>query len=173
MPDGLTHLITGYIGCQHWLRGGRLTLFLLGCLLPDILLRGGRLLFVAHPQKDLLELYLTPLHTPIACLFVCLAIAQFFSSKINKEAFILLYVGCFVHFIMDLLQCTIGGCGFTVERLDGYHWLYPFSWLDFQFGLFWAEDAPYALLILIPITGWMYYNGLRRKMSGNQSKRNK
>jgi hypothetical protein len=111
------------------------------------------------------------LHTPITCLFVCLAIAQFFSSNIKKKALFLLYLGCVVHFVMDFLQCTIVGYGFTVERLDGYHWLYPFSWLDFQFGLFWAEDAPYALLILIPIIGSMYYNGLRRKMSGNQSKR--
>ena len=43
MPDGLTHFFTGYVGSQHWLKGGRLTLFLIGCLLPDIVARGSRL----------------------------------------------------------------------------------------------------------------------------------
>jgi hypothetical protein len=173
MPDGLTHMLAGYMGVRRWLQGGRLTLFLVGSLLPDILFRGGRLLFVGHAQHDFLELYLTPLHTPFTALFVCLALAQFFYSEIRKAAFVLLYVGCLGHFLLDFLQRTIEGVGLHVGTIGGYHWLFPLSWLDFQFGLFWAEDAPYALIILIPITGWMYYNGLRRKMRENQSKCNK
>lgn len=173
MPDGLTHVMAGYIGVHKWITKGRLTLFLVGSLLPDILLRGGRLLFVGHARHDFLELYLTPLHTPFTALFICLALAQFFYSKIRKAAFVFLYAGCLGHFLLDFLQRTIEGVGLHAGTIGGYHWFFPLSWLDFQFGLFWAEDAPYALIVLIPITGWMYYNDVRRKMSGNQNKCNK
>lgn len=159
MPDGLTHVLAGYIGVQCWLKGGRLTLFLIGSLLPDMLLRGGRLFFVTHHYRDFLELYLTPLHTPITSLFLCLAIAQLFHSKIRKTTFTLLFAGCLAHFMLDLLQCTIFGFGFTVEPIDGYCWFYPISWFDFQFGLFWTENAPYALILLLPMSIFTYFRG--------------
>jgi hypothetical protein len=132
-----------------------MSLFLLGSLLPDILLRGGRLFFLGSPHRDFVELYLAPLHTPFATALVCLAIAQFFHSEVRLKSFVLLYSGCLTHFILDLFQRTIVGFGFTAEPLDGYHWLYPFSWFDFQIGLFWAEDAPYALLLLVPLAAWI------------------
>jgi hypothetical protein len=152
MPDGLTHLLAGYVGSQRWLKGGRLTLFLIGCLLPDILARGGRLFFMGHLQIDFIELYIVTLHTPFTCLFLCLAIVQLFNSRFQREAFMLLYSGSMVHFVLDSLQRTITGFGFTRELLDGYHWLYPFSWYDFQFGLFWPKDALFALILLLPLS---------------------
>jgi hypothetical protein len=173
MPDGLTHMLAGYVGVRLWLQEGRLALFLAGSLLPDILLRGGRLLFVGYAQHDFLELYMKPLHTPFTILFFCLALSQFFYSEIRKEAFLLLYAGCLGHFFLDFLQRTIEGFCLHVGSIGGYHWFFPFSWFDVQFGLFWAEDAPYALTILIPMAGWMYYYGLRRKMNGNHNKPNK
>ena len=163
MPDGLTHLAVGYIGVFRWLQGSRLVLFFLGSLLPDILLRGGRLLFTGHPQRDFLELYLVPFHTPVTGLLFCLALAQLFHPRIRKAAFTLLFGGCLAHFALDMLQRTINGNGFTVEVLDGYHWLYPFSWFDFQFGLFWAGDSPYALIILVPVSLWLWV--IRKKQN--------
>ena len=150
MPDGLTHLISGYIFGFRWLERGRLALFLLGCLIPDILLRGGRLFFIGSLHRDFFELYLSPLHTPITGIFICLAITQFFQTKLQKGVFLITYSGCLCHFILDLLQCTINGYGFSVEPIDGYHWLFPLSWFDFQLGIFWPESAPYGLFILIP-----------------------
>jgi hypothetical protein len=83
--------------------------------------------------------------------FVCLAICQLFHTKIRKTAFLLLYAGCFSHFILDFFQRTIGGPGLSVRAIGGYHWFYPFSWFDVQFGIFWAENTPYALLVLMPM----------------------
>ncbi|MDY6855179.1 MAG: hypothetical protein SWO11_10825 [Thermodesulfobacteriota bacterium] len=152
MPDGLTHLFAGYVGSQHWLKGGRLTLFLIGCLLPDIIARGSRLFFIWHAHIDFLDLYIVALHIPFTCLFICMAIVQLFNSHLQREAFLLLYAGCIVHFVLDFFQRTISGFGFTVELLNGYHWLYPFSWYDFQFGLFWPKDAIFALILLLPLS---------------------
>ncbi len=159
MPDGLTHILASYIGGQHWLKNGRLTVFLIGSLMPDILLRGGRLLFEHSSQKDFLELYLMPLHTPFTCLVVCIALAQLFKPGIRKSACMMLYAGCLTHFILDIFQRTINGVGLTLEPLDSYHWLYPFSWYDFQIGFFWAENTSYALTFLIPLTGWIWLKG--------------
>ena len=167
MPDGLTHVLTSYIGGRRWLKGANLALFLFGSLLPDIFLRGGRLLFVGLQEKDFLELYLVPLHTPVTCLFMCFALVQFLHRKMRSVGFSLLYGGCLAHFSLDFLQCTICGYGFTFESIDGYHWLFPFSWLDFQFGLFWIEQVPYGLVILTPISLFIFINGLRR---GNRKK---
>ena len=155
MPDGLIHITATYLGVCRYLTKGQLAIFFIGSLLPDILLRGGRLLFVGHPQHDFLELYLTPLHTPFSSIFVCLALAQFFHSQIRKMAFVLLYTGCLGHFVLDFLQRTIEGPGLSTRTIGGYHWLFPFSWLDAQFGLFWAENATYALIVLLPAVIWL------------------
>jgi hypothetical protein len=131
-----------------------------------ILFRGGRLLFLGHARHDFLELYLTPLHTPFTALLVCLALAQFFCSQIRKTAFMLLYSGCLSHFLLDFLQRTIEGAGLHSGTIGGYHWLFPLSWLDYQFGLFRAEQAPYALLFLIPISVGFFVKAQRESMKG-------
>jgi hypothetical protein len=133
-----------------------MTVFMIGSMLPDVLLRGGRLFFQGNPRQDFLELYIAPLHTPFACALICLGLAQLFDHKVRRTLFAFLYLGCVSHFILDLLQRTIVDTGLTVELIDGYRWLYPFSWFDFQIGLFWAEDSPYALFLLIPFTTWLY-----------------
>lgn len=151
MPDGLTHLVAGCIGTERWFKGYRMTLFLTGSLLPDIFLRGGRLFFVGQLDRDFKELYLVPLHTPLTCMILCGVMALCFDAQIRKSAFTLLFSGCLAHFLLDLMQKTIQGFGMTLEPLDGYRWLYPISWFDFQIGVFWAEDTPYALIVLCPI----------------------
>jgi len=163
MPDGLTHVAAAYLGAHNYLTKGRLTLFLAGSLLPDILLRGGRLLFVGRSDHNFLELYLTPLHSPFAALFICFAIAQLFHSQIRKSAFLLLYAGFLSHFILDFLQRTIEGTGLTLRIIGGYHWLFPFSWIDGQFGLMWAEDTPYILIVLLPIVSWLWLRQRKQK----------
>ena len=169
MPDGLTHIAAAYIGVHRCLTKGRLTLFLVGSLLPDIFLRGGRVLFVGHPMHDFFELYLTPVHTPFTSLFICLALAQFFHSKVRKTAFILLYTGCLGHFFLDFLQRTIEGPGLSIRTIGGYHWLFPFSWLDLQFGLFWSEEAPYTLIVLLPIVIGIWLRQRRKHSDCNIS----
>ncbi|GEM_PF-1814188 len=152
MPDGLTHVVAGYVFGWKWLRRKEISLYLLGCLIPDILLRGGRLLFIWSLEKDFLELYLVPLHTPIIGIFVCVAITQFFYSQIRKKVFLLLYSGCFCHYLLDLFQRTIDGYSYSVVSLDGYQWFFPFTRFDFQVGIFWPENSWYGLIILIPTT---------------------
>lgn len=166
MPDGLTHVVAGYIGGERWLRGGRMALFLLGCLLPDLLLRGGSLFFRGSVQRDFLELYLTPLHTPLTVLVLCGALAQLFKVGERKPAFYALYAGCLLHFALDFFQRTISGAGPTREVYEGYHWLYPLSWWDGQVGLYWPEQTPYALLILLPWAGLAW---LKKRSGGKRN----
>jgi hypothetical protein len=130
-------------------------MFLLGCLLPDIFLRGGKLLLHRSEQLDYLELYLTPLHTPLTVLVLCVGLAQFFRNRERKMAFYALYTGCLFHFILDFFQRTISGVGFTPVLYGGYQWLYPLSWWDAQVGLYWPEHTPLALAALIPWAGWI------------------
>lgn len=155
MPDGLTHIAAAYLGVHRFLTKESLILFLVGTLLPDICLRAGRLMFMGHPEHDFLELYLTPLHTPFTSFFVCLALAQFFHAQIRKRALLFLYLGGLWHFFLDFLQRTIEGPGLSTKTIGGYHWLFPFSWLDAQFGIFWAESTPYALIVLLPAMIWI------------------
>ena len=136
MPDGLTHIIVSYIGGKRWIKGYKMTLFLSGSLMPDLFLRGGRLFLIGNQDKDFLELFLVPLHTPFVGALLCYAIALLFESKIRKTVFVMLFSGCLTHFILDLMQRTINGFGLSIETLDGYSWLYPFTWFDFQIGIF-------------------------------------
>jgi hypothetical protein len=129
--------------------------------MPDLFIRGGRLLFVWNPHRDWVELYLTPLHTPLAVLFLCVAFSQFFQAGIRKTVMVYLYAGCLCHFFLDFLQRSIEGGGLTEVRIGGYHWFFPFSWYDAQLGLFWPEDAPYALIILVPLSLWLWIRRTR------------
>ncbi len=156
MPDGLTHIAFSYLCVQRWLRKGHLSVFFIGLLLPDIFLRGGRLFISNQPDSDFLELYLIPLHTPFVTLFICLALVQLFHSEIRKTTFILLYSGCLSHFFLDFFQRTIEGTGLVIREIGGYGWFFPFSNLDFQFSLFWAEETLYSLIILIPISIFLW-----------------
>jgi hypothetical protein len=110
-----------------------------------------------------MELYLTPLHTPIGTIFVCLALVQLFHRAFRMDAFKWLYGGCLGHFALDLLQATINGYGPTLEPLDGYHWLYPLSWFDFQIGVFWTEDTPWSLILLVPLSIWACFGSLAHR----------
>jgi hypothetical protein len=129
--------------------------------MPDLFIRGGRLFFLWHPHRDWVELYLTPLHTPLAVLLICVALSQFFQARLRKTAFLFLYVGCLLHFFLDFLQRGIEGLGLTKVGMGGYHWLFPLSWYDAQLGLFWPEDAPYALIFLIPLSLWLWVNRIK------------
>ena len=162
MPDGLTHMLAAYPGGRRYLSGFGLALFLLGSLLPDLLIRGGRLLFSAPSLYDWAELYLVPLHTPVGALLTCVALAQLFHESVRKSAFLCLYGGCWSHFVLDFFQRAIEGFGFTRLKVPSYSWLYPFSGADFQLGLFWAEDAPWALLVLVPLSLRIWYGGRKR-----------
>lgn len=163
MPDGLTHVLAGYSGLGKWLSTGRMALFLTGSITPDVFLRGGSLLFSIHPESDFLSLYLMPLHTPLVSFLYCIALAQTFKNRLRKTAFLWLYAGCMLHFALDFLQRTIEGTGFTVLKVGAYHWLFPVSWIDFQFGLFWAEDMPYGLIFLIPASIWVFTRRAKQK----------
>lgn len=161
MPDGLTHILAGYIALNR-LNRTRLTLFLAGSLIPDLFLRGSRVFYTTHPNRDWFELSLAPFHTPLGGLFVCLAISQFFHHTIRKSAFLWLCYGCIGHFALDFLQRGIEGVGLKRVVVGGYHWLFPVSWYDFQLGLIWPEQTPYLLFLLVPLAGWIWYLKTKR-----------
>lgn len=159
MPDGLTHALAAYLAVGRYAKGAKLALFLVGTLLPDILLRGGRLFLTAAPNRDQAELFLVPFHSPIPVAILYLGLAQLFRHGLRQTVFLWLYLGCLLHFLLDMMQRTINGAGFTFEAIDGYQWLYPISWFDFQVGLLWPEDFPWVLVIIIPLAIWQWRKG--------------
>ncbi|MBF0227171.1 MAG: hypothetical protein HQK76_17130 [Desulfobacterales bacterium] len=155
MPDGLTHILVDYIILHKRIKGVRLALIFAGCLIPDILLRGGRLFLIGSPNSDFNELFLTPLHTPIICLLICISISQLFHDNIRKISFLYIYLGCLTHFMLDFFQRTIEVSGFRIPRYGCYNWFFPFTF-DIQCGIFWPENTPFGLIIIVPIALIIY-----------------
>jgi hypothetical protein len=100
--------------------------FYIGTLLPDLLSRPWYILF--PPLKD----WVIAMHTPMGALLTFGILASFFEPHFRRSAFLNLCGGGALHFFLDAFQKQILGNNF---------WLFPFSWKDFGFDVFWAGDV--------------------------------
>jgi hypothetical protein len=154
MPDLGTHVMMGY-----WLRrfvflksNGYLSIFLLGCILPDMIFKTGEVL-LPHDIYWLLKSY----HSPFSLLFQCIGISLLFSGKIRLAVFNSLIAGVVSHLFLDSLQSHLTN--------GVYFWLFPFSNWTWEFGLFPVHIWPYLLagsimLVLFShlLQRWIVYN---------------
>jgi len=145
MPDLITHSIFNHIVRRfydikknHSPFSGVIIFFYLGTILPDILTRP---VYIIFPET---HDYIIFLHTPAAIFFFSLLLVQFLNDNIRKAAFINIIAGSYLHFILDALQKQVTGNNF---------WLFPVSWHNFGYGLFWASQylsfLPVSIFILI------------------------
>ncbi|MCD6115380.1 hypothetical protein J7K93_00050 [bacterium] len=154
MPDLITHSIFNHIlGRAYNIKrnvnpfSGIVIFFYLGTILPDILTRP---FYIVFPQTHDWIIFL---HTPVAIIFFSILLVQFLQEGIRTSAFVNLIAGSYLHFLLDSLQKQVTGNNF---------WLFPFSWHNFGFGLFWASDylrfLPLSLFILIVVELIIFLN---------------
>lgn len=133
MPDLCTHIFAAHLikrgpaffSSKPSQIHGRI-LFYIGTMLPDLLSRPWYILI--PPLKD----WVIALHTPMGALLTFAIFTHFFEPRFRRLAFLNLCGGGGLHFFLDAFQKQILGNNF---------WLFPFSWKDFGFDVFWVGDV--------------------------------
>jgi hypothetical protein len=133
VPDLVTHVAAAHFLLRPFdarrpaleIPPGRL-FFYVGAMLPDLASRPWYILFPSVHD------FVVPLHTP-AGLFACAGLfALLLDAPLRRTAFAWTSAGGLFHFGLDCLQKQVAGNNF---------WLFPISWRNFGFGLFWADRA--------------------------------
>lgn len=138
MPDLVCHLSVAYFVKKLTNITKYSTIFYAGTILPDILTRP---VYILWPE---LHSSIVPLHAPLVFILVCLLITYLFEEKNRGKVFIYLLVGGYLHLFLDLF----GKEFFANER---FNWFFPFSSKGFNIGLYWSEEALFAIPFLITI----------------------
>ncbi len=146
MPDLLTHLAMAHIVrrtseiAQHKIYIPQTyTMFYLGSILPDLIVRPFTMVF--HSRG--VYWFLSPTHLPLGLVLLCYIIAMCFHKSHRKKFFGLLMLGSGLHCFLDVLQKHLTS--------GDYHWFFPFSWKTFSLQLFWPSDSILALPFLLVI----------------------
>ena len=164
MPDLMTHLAAGYVASlSFWRQRSLRVLFYLGTILPDLLTRPFYMVLGRYWHDA--GLAVAPLHTPVGYALACVLVAQCFDRRqLQRVALAALLAGGGLHLLMDGLQRHVVG---------SYHWLFPFSWWTYEWGLFWPEASvrwlpvSFGLIVVIESLAWF----IQRRggaMSGRQ-----
>jgi len=139
MPDLVTHTTIGYlIRNRNWTKH-ILLLFIIGTIFPDIL---SRTFMIILPD---FKWFFHAFHTPIVIVLFTLLFSLFFAKSLRFMVIKYVLLGAAFHCFLDLFQKGVSD--------TAYLWLFPFSsTIDFQLGLFWAEDT----LILTPLFSLLF-----------------
>lgn len=149
MPDLFTHCSAGFLLGRHQKLGEPpLTLFVLGCAIPDIL---SRMPIIACHLFLGIDAYwfFSPLHSPLGFGLFCYWLTFWFAPESRREAFWLLLAGACFHQALDICQN---------QTLGGYLLLFPFSMTLFHLDWFDASDSLYLFPVLLPLTYWIMRN---------------
>jgi hypothetical protein len=156
VPDVVTHAAVGFL-LKAGTGGGRVPVFLLGSLLPDLLsyVPGAAIAWFSQhvwhlPAWSVYFWY--PFHLPVGVLATSLAVAYLFPEAGRGRVFLELAAAGLLHLLLDLLQFHLG---------PGYLLLFPFSDKDFEFGLIGSESTvPFALpLAFLAALAWRIRRG--------------
>jgi membrane-bound metal-dependent hydrolase YbcI (DUF457 family) len=145
LPDWISHIVTGHITSRAG--GGRFFYgaLLLGSVLPDIISYlpwKGMLLIVGKTTLLREALYCAiPLHSMPASITAALMVSFFFREELRGKVLASLTAGLVLHILMDLSQYQYDG---------GYLLLAPFSYDNYQIGLFWNDRWPFWIAALVP-----------------------
>lgn len=144
MPDLVTHCSVAYFFMETSKFPRNPVLFYVGTILPDILTRP---FYIVHAG---LYPIVTPFHTPVVLLLICLLASFLFAEGTRKTVFFSLLGGCYLHIMVDLTQRHI---------LPEYFVFLPFSWKTFEFGIIWPESWFYIMPFLVL---GMIFNEIRK-----------
>jgi len=126
MPDLITHTAAAYAFARPTAFPLNRAMFFLGTIFPDIISRPFYIIFPA------LYPYTVAVHTPLFIIIAALFFSEFFVASIRPAIRKALFAGIALHLGLDALQ---------KHHLDGYFWLFPFSWESYSGGLFWPGQA--------------------------------
>lgn len=130
---------------------------MLGSLLPDILFKIQLISNLVDIPKYKLYWFLAPLHTPLGCLLATFLIIFLFKYP-RKRTFLLVTLGWISHLLSDMITKYL----FLGQSML----LFPFSWKNYGFNLFWPEQFYIPLLILLFI--YIYVRILKRFILKNK-----
>lgn len=140
MPDGLFHIAAADLAGRC--RSRELPHLLLGAILPDLISRpAARFL----PRQ--LDWAVHALHAPavvalLALAYLLIAVPEARRRRAGRA----LLLGAFTHYALDALQ---------IEVRPGYFWLFPFSWVSGNLGIFWPEQSLTGLPFLLgAVAAW-------------------
>lgn len=140
MPDLVTHTAFAYLARNRKWNVHSLLLLIFGAMLPDLLTRPFMAFFPDYTY------FFHTFHTPFCLLLIIFMLSVCFEPGEQLKAFAMISLGTLSHLLLDFFQFSVH------ER--SYCWLFPFSYSDYQLGLFLTEDslfvAPYlAILVLV------------------------
>lgn len=131
MPNTLVHLCMQTPVSRVLIRDADFKWIAIGCIIPDIPWIMQRIITLAVPGVDLLDLRIYAVIQ--ASLFFCLLFSLALSLLTARPGmvFLLLSLNAFVHLLLDAVQ---------KKWANGVHFLAPFSWKTTSLSLVWPEN---------------------------------
>ncbi len=145
MPNMLAHLGVGGVATRCILRRSDAGLIFLGCVIPDVPWILQRVCFkLPLPWEPYdVRLYFVVQASLAGGLLLAASFAAV--AELPRRVFTILSLNVLIHLVLDACQTKWG---------SGIHFLAPFSWDGWNFGLFWPESVvTYALTAF----GAVYY----------------
>lgn len=148
MPELVTHIIVAFLIWAIFLKKEKLSIILVGAILPDIYYKLGYILRYFVGENIVLGLSVS--HTFVGGLLVCLIIGPLFKGD-YKKIVSLLYIGTVSHILLDITQ--IPGV---------YMLLWPFSFEFWGLNWIWPETL-FPLVISSVLIGVYFIFKLRNR----------
>jgi len=148
MPDLFAHFASGYLISRVSRLRKHTALLVLGVVLPDILTRIPEIILdrlLGIPVFHFVIIF----HSPFSLLIVSFIISLTFELRIRFTAFLLIFLGSFLHVVLDLMQKQFG---------EGVYMPYfPFSFETFQLGLFHFNSSVtlFPIVFIIVLISWL------------------
>lgn len=148
MPNTLVHLCVQKPASRILIRDADFKWIALGCIIPDIPWVLQRIILIALPGVNLIDLriYVVIQASLFFCLFFCLALSLLSTSP--GRIFLLLSLNSFLHLLLDALQ---------TKWANGVHFFAPISWQVTNFSFFWPESRVTLILTLLGLGVMIIY----------------
>lgn len=149
MPDWITHIAVAWTICRvlrfkyDTFDSANTMIVIAGALIPDLVKLVLGLKLIGIGVYD----YLAAVHLPTGSFVIAGMISLLFPNK--KQTFLLLGLGVFTHYALDLILEHVSG---------GIYLFYPFSWWQWQ--LEFTNSSDYLITLLaLAIAGFVYLIG--------------
>lgn len=139
MPNTLAHIGLQGLFSRWLIREADVKWVFLGLIIPDlpwIVFRALRAFVPVDPYT--LRLYAIGQSSLICCIVLSCALALLAARP--RVIFVVLALNSLVHLLLDACQKKLA---------NGVHLFAPFSWNQINFGLFWPEDWPTHVMIIM------------------------